>query len=278
MNDLNKRIEHLEQQISQQEKLASLGMLSAGIVHEIQNPLNFVINFSKLSSKLLKDLEEALSEVREAFPEASKEEIDDILSDLKGNIAKIEENGNRVSNIIRGILLYSRGKDDYLPTDLRELVHEYVWLSYHAVRAGYKNFNVSIREEYEEDIPLVDIIPQDMSRAVLNIMNNACYAVYSKLKAASDSSYSPAIKVSVRKEGEQVRLVIEDNGTGIPDEVNEKLYTPFFTTKPIGEGTGLGLSISKSIIEGKHNGTIEMETKVNEFTRFTISLPLSQKK
>jgi signal transduction histidine kinase len=223
-------------------------------------------------------MEDVLLEVQDSLPHDTKEEMNDILSDLKSNIAKIEENGNRVSNIIRGILLYSRGKDDYTPTDLRELVHEYIWLSYHAVRAGYKNFNVSIQEHYEEDIPLLNLIPQDVSRAVLNIMNNACHAVYSKLKAASDTPYSPTIKVSIKKDGAKVRLVIEDNGTGILDEVNEKLYTPFFTTKPIGEGTGLGLSISKSIIEGKHNGTIEMETKVSEFTRFTISLPISQKK
>jgi signal transduction histidine kinase len=273
MNDTNKKIAYLEQQISQQEKLASLGMLSAGIVHEIQNPLNFVINFSKLSGKLLKDMEDVLSEVKDSLPHDTREEMDDILSDLKNNIAKIEENGNRVSNIIRGILLYSRGKDEYTLTDLKELVHEYIWLSYHAVKAGHKNFNVSIREAYEDDIPLLNIIPQDVSRAVLNIMNNACYAVFSKAQAALDASYSPAIQVSIRKDAGMVRLVIEDNGTGISDEVNEKLYTPFFTTKPIGEGTGLGLSISKSIIEGKHKGTIQMETKVNEFTRFTISLP-----
>jgi signal transduction histidine kinase len=273
MDDTNKKIEYLEQQISQQEKLASLGMLSAGIVHEIQNPLNFVINFSKLSCKLLQDMEDVLSEVQDSLPHDSKEELGDILADLKSNIAKIEENGNRVSSIIRGVLLYSRGKDDYMFTDLKELVHEYIWLSYHAVKAGHKNFNVSIMEDYEEDIPLLNIIPQDVSRAVLNIMNNACYAVFSKAKGASDAAYLPTIKVSIKKDGSMVRLVIEDNGTGISEEVNEKLYTPFFTTKPIGEGTGLGLSISKSIIEGKHKGTIEMETKVNEFTRFTISLP-----
>ncbi|MDR1918774.1 MAG: GHKL domain-containing protein [Tannerellaceae bacterium] len=275
MNDINEKIDYLEKQMSQQEKLASLGMLSAGIVHEIQNPLNFVINFSKLSAKLLKDMEDVLSEVQDSLPHDSKEEMNDILADLKNNIAKIEENGNRVSNIVRGILLYSRGKDDYTPTDLRELVHEYIWLSYHAVRAGYKNFNVSIREEYADDIPLLNLIPQDVSRAVLNIMNNACYAVSSKLKEASDTPYAPLISVSIRKDEAKVRLIIEDNGTGIPEEVNEKLYTPFFTTKPIGEGTGLGLSISKAIIENKHKGTIEMETKVNEFTRFTISFPLS---
>jgi signal transduction histidine kinase len=275
MNEKDKKIEYLEKQISNQEKLASLGMLSAGIVHEIQNPLNFVINFSKLSCKLLKDMEDVLLEVENSLPHDSKEELNDILSDLKNNIAKIEENGNRVSNIIRGILLYSRGKDDYTPTDLKELVHEYIWLSYHAVRAGHKNFNVSIMEYYEKDIPLLNLIPQDLSRAVLNIMNNACYAVFSKLKEASDTPYKPAIKVEIRKDAGKVRLVIEDNGTGIPNEVKKKLYTPFFTTKPIGEGTGLGLSISKSIIENKHKGTIEMETKVNEFTRFTISLPIS---
>jgi signal transduction histidine kinase len=274
MNEASKRIEYLEKQMSQQEKLASLGMLSAGIVHEIQNPLNFVINFSKLSGKLLRDMEDVLLEVENSLPHDSKEEMNDILSDLKSNISKIEENGNRVSNIIRGILLYSRGKDDYMPTDLRELVHEYIWLSFHAVRAGYKNFNVSIQEHYEDDIPLLNLIPQDVSRAVLNLMNNACYAVYSKLRTAADTSYLPTIQVSIKKAGERVCLVIEDNGTGISEEVNEKLFTPFFTTKPIGEGTGLGLSISKSIIEGKHKGTIEMETKVNEFTRFTISLPL----
>ncbi|MDR1556577.1 MAG: GHKL domain-containing protein [Tannerellaceae bacterium] len=275
MNETDKIIEYLEKQIRNQEKLASLGMLSAGIMHEIQNPLNFVINFSKLSGKLLKDMEDVVLEVENSLPHDSREELNDILSDLKNNIAKIEENGNRVSNIIRGILLYSRGKDDYTPTDLKELVHEYIWLSYHAVRAGHKNFNVSIIEHYENDIPLLNLIPQDVSRAVLNIMNNACHAVFSRSKEASGTPYEPTIKVEIRKEAGKIKLVIEDNGTGISNEVSEKLYTPFFTTKPIGEGTGLGLSISKSIIEKKHNGTIEMETKVNEFTRFTISLPIS---
>jgi signal transduction histidine kinase len=275
MNEKDKRIDYLEKQISNQEKLASLGMLSAGIVHEIQNPLNFVINFSKLSGKLLKDMEDVLLEVGNSLPHDSREELNDILSDLKSNVVKIEENGNRVSNIIRGVLLYSRGKDDYAPTDLKELVHEYVWLSYHAARAGHRNFNVSIVESYENDIPLLNLIPQDLSRAVLNIMNNACYAVFAKLKETSDTPYQPTIKVAIRKKAGKVKLVIEDNGAGISNEVKEKLYTPFFTTKPIGEGTGLGLSISKSIIENKHKGTIEMETKVNEFTRFTISLPIS---
>lgn len=270
-------IENLRRQISQQEKLASLGLLSAGIAHEIQNPLNFVINFSKVSQKLLKDMQEVLDELGDALPEDSKEEIKEIMSDLDGNMCKIEENGNRASSIVRGILLYSRGKDDeYIPTDLQQLTKEYVWLSYHAVRANNKSFNVSIQENYADDLPLVKVIPQDFSRAVLNLMNNACYAVFSKSKETIDSTYQPTIRINLQKEADRIRLSIEDNGVGIPEEVKEKLYTPFFTTKPIGEGTGLGLSITKSIIEQKHNGMIEMDSRPGEYTRFTISIPIQQ--
>lgn len=275
MNDDKQEIERLRKQVSKQEKMASLGLLSAGIAHEIQNPLNFVINFSKLSGKLLQDMEDVLDEFHGSLSEEADEELREIMADLRGNMAKIEENGNRASNIVRGILLYSRGKDDeYIPTDLCQLVKEYIWLSYHAVRANNKSFNVTIEEKYDETLPLVKVIPQDFSRAVLNLMNNACYAVFSRAKAVSDSPYRPTIKVSLKKEGDRVRLSVEDNGPGIPDDVKEKLFTPFFTTKPIGEGTGLGLSITKSIIEQKHNGTIEMESCPNEFTRFIISIPI----
>ena len=154
------------------------------------------------------------------------------------------------------------------------MTKEYVWLSYHAVRANNKSFNVDIKEEYDETLPPVKVIPQDFSRAVLNLMNNACYAVFSKSKGVTENPYSPTIQVSLKKDGDQVRLVIEDNGSGITQEVKEKLYTPFFTTKPVGEGTGLGLSITKSIIEQKHNGTIEMESEPDKFTRFTITIPI----
>lgn len=275
MNDTQQEIDRLRKQISQQEKMASLGLLSAGIAHEIQNPLNFVINFSKLSLKLLQDMEEVLEEMKESMSEDSAEELREIMSDLQGNMNKIEENGKRASNIVKGILLYSRGKDDELiPTNLCQLTKEYVWLSYHAVRANNKSFNVSIQEEYDETLPLVKVIPQDFSRAVLNLMNNACYAVFSRAKEVSDSPYSPTIKVCLKKIDNQIQLVIEDNGLGIPEEVKEKLYTPFFTTKPVGEGTGLGLSITKSIIEQKHNGTIGMESEPGKFTRFTILIPI----
>ena len=276
MSDNSKQeIERLKKQVSQQEKMASLGLLSAGIAHEIQNPLNFVINFSKLSCKLLQDMEEVLDELKDKLPADADEELREIMEDLKGNMNKIEENGNRASSVIRGILLYSRGKDDeYIPTNLCQLTKEYVWLSYHAVRANNKSFNVAIEEEYDDTLQLVKVIPQDFSRAVLNLMNNACYDVFNKSKGATETPYKPTIKVSLKKDGDKVRLTIEDNGSGITDEVKEKLYTPFFTTKPLGEGTGLGLSITKSIIEQKHNGTIELESQPNEFTRFTITIPI----
>ncbi|MCS2891725.1 HAMP domain-containing histidine kinase [Parabacteroides faecis] len=276
MSDNSKQeIERLKKQVSQQEKMASLGLLSAGIAHEIQNPLNFVINFSKLSCKLLQDMEEVLDELKDKLPADADEELREIMEDLKGNMNKIEENGNRASSVIRGILLYSRGKDDeYIPTNLCQLTKEYVWLSYHAVRANNKSFNVAIEEEYDDTLQLVKVIPQDFSRAVLNLMNNACYAVFNKSKGATETPYKPTIKVSLKKDGDKVHLTIEDNGSGITDEVKEKLYTPFFTTKPLGEGTGLGLSITKSIIEQKHNGTIELESQPNEFTRFTITIPI----
>ena len=270
-----KRIEELEARLREQEKLGSLGLLSAGIAHEIQNPLNFVINFSKLSGQLLSDLDTIVDETGNRIPEESLEDIKDILSGLRENMDKIREHGDRAISIIRGILLYSRGKDDeFMPSQIQKLTKEYVWLAYHAMRANYKNFNIAIHEDYAKDIPPVRLIPQDFSRAVLNVMNNACYAVFSKSKGVAENPYSPTIKVRLAKDSDRVRLVIEDNGPGITKEVKEKLYTPFFTTKPVGEGTGLGLSITKSIIEQKHNGTIEMESEPNEFTRFTITIPI----
>ncbi|MDF9828706.1 HAMP domain-containing sensor histidine kinase [Parabacteroides sp. PF5-6] len=273
--DPKERIEYLEKQLSRQDKLASLGMLSAGIAHEIQNPLNFVINFSKLSAKLLKDMEELLSETDSLLSEETREEFRELMNDLEGNMLKIEENGNRASSIVRGILLYSRGKDDFLETDLQHLIHEYVWLSYHAVRANNKSFNVTIQENYAEDVPVLKVIPQDLSRAVINLVNNACYAVFSRSKMAAEAPYTPVIKINLWREGDWVKLSVEDNGVGMPEAVVEQLYTPFFTTKPVGEGTGLGLSLTKSIVEGKHKGKIEMETRENAYTRFVISLPVT---
>ena len=283
MDEPNKEIERLRMQVSSLEKLSSLGMLSAGIAHEIQNPLNFVINFSKLSAKLVDDLREVVAEEQELLsPEAKQrvaelnEELDEIVGDLHANLQKIEEHGNRAISIIRGILLYSRGKEDeFIPTDLAKLVKEYVWLSYHSMRANYKGFNLTIREEYATDLPLQRVVPQDFSRAVLNLMNNACYAVYNKSKCVA-VGFEPVISVSLWREEDQVCLQIEDNGTGMPAAIKEQIFTPFYTTKPAGEGTGLGLSITRSIIEEKHKGTIQVDSEEGKFTRFTIRIPLTK--
>lgn len=277
--DSYQELARLREQIAKQEKMASLGMLTAGIAHEIQNPLNFVINFSKMSGKLLEDLEDILSEGSISLSEDDREELTEIMEDLKENVRRIAENGDRASSIIRNILLYSRGKEDeYLPTDLCRLTKEYVSLSYHAMRANHKNFNVTFEEDYDETLPQVSVIPQDFSRAVLNIMNNACYAVFAKSRGATGCGYNPTIRISLHKDGDSARLVIEDNGTGISPDIRKHLFTPFFTTKPIGEGTGLGLSITKSIIEQKHHGTIKVESEPGQYSRFTISIPLNPKK
>ena len=269
---MEQQIETLKQQLKQQEKLASLGMLSAGIAHEIQNPLNFVINFSKMSDKLLKDLTEIVEDNGDKLSDDDREEIEDIVADLKENLGKIVEHGERAISIIRGILLVSRGKDnEFLPVDVCKLVKEYVWLSYHAMRANHKNFNISIHEDYEEGMPPMMVIPQDLSRAVLNVMNNASYAVW-KRALTNEEGYQPEIDVSVKTANGQLSITIRDNGIGMGEEVKNHLYDNFFTTKPIGEGTGLGMAITRDIIENKHGGRVDFESEEGKGTTFTFIL------
>lgn len=273
---MEKQIENLQQQLKQQEKLASLGMLSAGIAHEIQNPLNFVINFSKLSNKLLKELEDILQDNKGSLNEEDMEDIDDIIASLGENISKIVEHGERAISIIQGILLVSRGKDgEFIPSDVNRIVKEYVWLSYHAMRANYKNFNISIHENYQENMDHVMVIPQDLSRAVLNIMNNACYTTWKKAQDAE--GYEPAIEVSVHADKKDVVISIADNGEGMSDEVKNHLYENFFTTKPVGQGTGLGMGITKDIIVNRHGGTLNFDSVLGEGTRFVITIPNKKK-
>ena len=273
---MEKQIDTLQQQLKQQEKLASLGMLSAGIAHEIQNPLNFVINFSKMSDKLLKDLTEIVEENEDSFPEEDREEVEDIVADLKENMAKIVEHGERAISIIQGILLVSRGKEnEFLPSDVSHIVKEYVWLSYHAMRANHKNFNISIHEEYQEGLPQVMVIPQDLSRAVLNLMNNACYTVWKKAQSAGEE-YTPTISVKVTSTDGEITIAISDNGEGMSEEVKQKLYENFFTTKPVGQGTGLGMAIVKDIVENKHHGTLAFDSKEGQGTTFYITIPIKK--
>lgn len=270
---MEKQMENLRQQLKQQEKLASLGLLSAGIAHEIQNPLNFVINFSKMSNKLLSDLTEIVEDNEDKLSEDDREEVEDIVADLKENMSKIVEHGERAISIIQGILLISRGKEnEFIPTDICHLVKEYVWLSYHAMRANDKSFNIAIRENYQEGLPQMMVIPQDLSRAVLNIMNNACYAVKKKAETAS-SDYQPEVTVSVSVEGDQLIISLADNGEGMTEEVKQRLFENFFTTKPIGQGTGLGMAITRDIVENKHGGKLSFESTEGQGTTFTLTIP-----
>jgi signal transduction histidine kinase len=271
---MEKQIEQLQEQLKKQEKLASLGLLSAGIAHEIQNPLNFVINFSKMSDKLLKDLSEIVEDNEDKLPDDDREDLEDIVADLKENMAKIVEHGERAISIIQGILLVSRGKEDqFLPTDFPKLIKEYVWLSYHAMRANHKDFNLSIREQYQDGMTPIMAIPQDMSRAVLNLMNNACYAVWKKAQTAGEG-YKPEVSISVEVRDGNLVVKLADNGEGMTDEVKQHLYENFFTTKPIGSGTGLGMAIIRDIIENKHGGKLSFESTEGIGTTFTFTIPI----
>lgn len=273
---MEQQVETLKQQLKEQEKLASLGMLSAGIAHEIQNPLNFVINFSKISSKLLTDLTEIVEDNEDKLSDDDREEIDDIVADLKENMEKIVEHGERAISIIQGILLVSRGKEnEFLPSNVNNIVKEYVWLSYHAMRAKNKQFNISIHENYQEDMPQVMVIPQDLSRAILNLMNNACYACWERAQEENDD-YHPTISVKTTLADGQITIQLADNGKGMTDEVKQRLYENFFTTKPIGLGTGLGMSITRDIVENKHKGKLTFESEYNKGTTFTITIPVKK--
>lgn len=282
MENAEEKIAQLQKQLLEQEKMVSLGHLSAGIAHEIQNPLNFVINFSKTSTKLTHDLEDIVQDIVDAKDDAEREDLMDemteTLNDLRANMQKIEEHGQRAISIIRNILLQSRGKEDEkLPTDVSALVHEYVWLSYHAMRANDKSFNIAIEEDYQEGLPQFMVIPQDLCRAVLNIMNNACYAVRERSNQemqAGNMSYVARIVTDVRQnaEGELV-IRITDNGTGMPESVREKLFHEVITTKPIGQGTGLGMTITYNIIVNKHQGHIDIQSTMGEGTTFIFTIP-----
>ena len=228
---LQTRIEELQGQLQQSDKLASLGVLSAGIAHEIQNPLNFVINFSQMSNDMVDDLEDLFDEQGIDLDDEANAEIADTLHTLRSYLAKIAEHGHRATDIIQGILLYSRGKaDQFMPTDLHGLMKKYVWLSFHAMRANLADFNVTIHEEYDPNITEVDLIPQDFSRAIINLMNNACYAVWKKQHGNPQPGYVPTVTVQTALCADRVRVTIEDNGIGMSEEVKQKLFEAFFTT------------------------------------------------
>ena len=276
IEELKKQIEELQDQVKRQEKLASLGMLTAGIMHEIRNPMNFIMNFSKMSGGLLEDLEDDLKHSEDKIDKDDLEDIREIMEDLHENFKRINEHGERATSIMQNILQYSRGKADvFIPSDVCALVKEYVWLGFHAMRANYQGFNVTIGEDYPENLPRLEVIPQDITRAVLNVVNNAYYAVWEKKQAEGDQ-YHPEVNVSVKQEGEELVIKIQDNGKGMSEEVKANLYKSFFTTKPVGHGTGLGMSITRDIIENKHHGRIEFTSEENVQTTFSLIIPMKK--
>ncbi|WP_128548288.1 sensor histidine kinase [Larkinella soli] len=258
-------------QLIQKEKLASLGELTAGIAHEIQNPLNFVNNFSEVSGELVEELREGPFR---HLPEPEQAYANEILGDLIQNLQKINHHGKRADSIVKGMLEHSRsstGKKE--PTDLNALADEYLKLAYHGLRAKNKDFNAKLVTEFDPDLGTVEVVPQDIGRVLLNLYNNAFYAVLQKHKAAPES-YEPRVTVSTLRHKGLVEIWVKDNGTGIPEPVKQKIFQPFFTTKPTGEGTGLGLSLSYDIITQGHGGSLELKTQEGEGTQVSIQLPI----
>jgi signal transduction histidine kinase len=274
--ELQKTLNNLkdtQNQLILSEKMASLGQLTAGIAHEIKNPLNFITNFSVLSHDLTKDLRKELAAERDRVDPKRAKEIEDLLGDLEQNVSKINEHGKRADSIVRGMLLHSRGKSgERQETDLNALLAEYTNLAYHGMRAQDQSFNVKIETEFDPAVGNVSVVPQDLSRAFLNIVNNACYAANDR-KKASHNGFTPVVRVSAKNLADGVEIRIRDNGNGIPDSIREKIFNPFFTTKPAGAGTGLGLSLSYDIITQEHKGDIRVDTKEGEYTEFVITIP-----
>ena len=267
-SQLNKSLQELKStqaQLIQSEKMASLGELTAGIAHEIQNPLNFVNNFSEVSSELLDEMNEELAK-------GDVEEVKNISNDIKQNLQKINHHGKRADAIVKGMLQHSRqtkGVKEW--TDINKLCDELLRLSYHGLRAKDKNLNADFKTDFDENISKINIVPQDMGRVLLNLFNNAFYAVNEKAMR-SGASYQPSVWVQTKKLIDKIEIIVKDNGSGIPKSITDKIFQPFFTTKPTGAGTGLGLSLSYDIVTKEHNGTIRVESKEGEGCTFIIKL------
>jgi signal transduction histidine kinase len=263
----------MQNQIVVQEKLASLGSLTAGIAHEIRNPLNFVNNFSELSAELTEELFEKIENQAERLDTETSEDIAELLTDLTANLKKINQHGQRADKIVGNMLLHSRGQSgQWEATDINSLLAEYINLAYHGMRAKEAGFNITIETDYDNDIGEIEVVPQDIGRVFLNIISNACYAAYKK-KQEMGEEFSPVLDARTRNLRDAIEIRIRDNGSGIKPEVLDKIFNPFFTTKPPAEGTGLGLSISHDVIVQQHRGELKVETEVGNYTEFIIILP-----
>jgi signal transduction histidine kinase len=260
-----------QDRLVQTEKLASLGQLTAGIAHEIKNPLNFVNNFAALSAELTDELTDVLKPA--PLDDNIREEVEELTGMLKGNLEKVVQHGKRADSIVKNMLLHSReGSGDHRPADINALLDESLNLAYHGARAEKPQFNVTLQRNFDPNAGMIEMFPQEITRVFLNLIANGFYAV-NKRKTENNEDFDPVVSATTTDRGSHVEIRIRDNGTGIPDEVKEKMFNPFFTTKPAGEGTGLGLSMSHDIVVKQHGGTIEVATEPGQFTEFTVVLP-----
>ncbi|QPF89769.1 sensor histidine kinase [Bradyrhizobium commune] len=260
-----------QDRLVQTEKLASLGQLTAGIAHEIKNPLNFVNNFSSVSTELIDELNEVLRSA--ALDDKTREEVDELTHMLRGNLEKVVQHGKRADSIVKNMLLHSReGAGEHRAVDINGIVEESLNLAYHGARAEKSGFNITLKRDFDPTAGILDIYPQEISRVFLNLISNGFYAATKRKESAGDG-FEPTLSAATKNLGNKVEIRIRDNGTGIPPEVKEKMFNPFFTTKPAGEGTGLGLSMSHDIVVKQHGGTVDVNTEPNVFTEFIITLP-----
>ena len=261
-----------QDRLVQTQKLASLGQLTAGIAHEIKNPLNFVNNFSGVSVELIDELRQALGGAN--LDNKLRAEITEIADTLQGNLEKVVQHGKRADAIVKNMLLHSRqGSGEHRPVDINALVEEGLNLAYHGARAETQGFNIKLERSLDPTTGEADIFPQDITRVLLNLISNGFYAATKRRAETNGGDYEPTLAAATKNLGDRVEISIRDNGAGIPPDVKEKIFNPFFTTKPAGEGTGLGLSISHDIVVKQHGGSIEVDTQQGEFTEIRIILP-----
>jgi two-component system, NtrC family, sensor kinase len=272
LDDLQKA----QDRLVQTEKLASLGQLTAGIAHEIKNPLNFVNNFSALSAELVGEMNDVLAKA--ALDKPTRDELDDLAQMLKSNLEKVVQHGKRADSIVKNMLQHSReGSGEHRPADINAIVDESLNLAYHGARSEKAGFNIALQRDLDPSVGMADVYPQEITRVLLNLISNGFYAT-TKRKAQADDGFEPLISVTTKNLGDKIEVRVRDNGTGIPAEVKEKIFNPFFTTKPAGEGTGLGLSMSHDIIVKQHGGSIDVETEPGLFTEFKIVLPRTSRR
>ncbi len=273
---LTREIDAAQERFAQQNRLAGIGQITAGILHEIRNPVNFVNNFSRLALDLMAEMKELLEKMRTEPPDPDDfDELRDLAGMVEGNLSRIWENGSRAERIAQSMLDQTRDDNRrFTSTDLNQLLEEFTKLAYQGVRAHDKQFNVSFTFELDPEVGQVSIMNNEFVRVVINLVNNACYAVNEKRLHPPDPAYVPRITVRSRRRPEGVAVSFHDNGVGIPDALVEKVFNPFFTTKPVGEGTGLGLSLSFKTITETHKGKLTVTSEAGEYTEFTILLPL----